>query len=95
MPARRTSGGIRRRTPDYGPGSGHVAGTWRITAWQRVATRVATQFRRRSGWTSRRHLCDTIIAGVAWSLGAKVVTSNSRDFEGHGVPVLAYGQTAA
>ena len=32
-----------------------------------------------------------IVAGVAWSLEATIVTRNPRDFEGHGVPVLAYG----
>jgi predicted nucleic acid-binding protein len=55
----------------------------------------AAGFRRRRGRSSRRHLGDAIIAGVAWSLGATVVTRNPRDFEGQGVPVLAYGQTAA
>lgn len=55
----------------------------------------AAGFRRRQRRTSRRHLGDAIIAGVAWSLGATIVTRNPRDFEGQGVPVLAYGQTAA
>jgi predicted nucleic acid-binding protein len=55
----------------------------------------AAGFRRRQGRTSRRHLGDAIIAGVAWSLGATIVTRNPRDFEGQGVPVLTYGQTAA
>jgi predicted nucleic acid-binding protein len=59
------------------------------------AARWAAGFRRRRGRTSRRDLGDAIIAGVAWSLGATIVTRNPRDFEGHGVPVLAYGQTAA
>lgn len=59
------------------------------------AARWAAEFRRRRGRTSRRHLGDAIIAGVAWSLGATIVTRNPRDFEGQGVPVLAYGQTAA
>ena len=58
------------------------------------AARWAAEVRRRRGRTSRRHLGDAIIAGVAWSLGATIVTRNPRDFEGHGVPVLAYGQTA-
>ena len=44
---------------------------------------------------ARASLGDAIIAGVAWSLGATIVTRNPRDFEGQGVPVLAYGQTAA
>jgi predicted nucleic acid-binding protein len=55
----------------------------------------AAGFRRRQRRTSRRHLGDAIIAGVAWSLGATIVTRNPRDFEGQGVPVLTYGQTAA
>ena len=55
----------------------------------------AAGFRRRQGRTSRGHLGDAIIAGVAWSLGATIVTRNPRDFEGQGVPVLTYGQTAA
>jgi predicted nucleic acid-binding protein len=55
----------------------------------------AAAARRRRGRTSRRHLGDAIIAGVAWSLGATIVTRNPRDFEGLGVPVLAYGQTPA
>jgi len=37
-----------------------------------------------------RSLADAIIGGVAWSLGATVVTRNRRDFEALGVPVLAY-----
>ena len=45
--------------------------------------------------TAPRRLADALIAGVAWSLDATVVTRNPRDFEDTGVPVLAYGQTAA
>ena len=55
----------------------------------------AAGFRRRRGRSSRRHLGDAIIAGVAWSLDATIVTRNPRDFEGQGIPVLAYGQSAA
>jgi len=55
----------------------------------------AAGFRRRRGRSSRRHLGDAIIAGVAWSLDATIVTRNPGDFEGQGVAVLAYGQTAA
>lgn len=40
---------------------------------------------------SRRHLGDALIAGVAWRLGATIVTRNPRDFEAYGVPVLGYG----
>lgn len=41
--------------------------------------------------TSRRHLGDALIAGLAWRLGATIVTRNGRDFEAYGVPVLSYG----
>ncbi len=34
---------------------------------------------------------DTLIAAVAWRLGATVVTRNTRDFESFGIPVLGYG----
>lgn len=54
------------------------------------AARWAGESRRRLGRTSRRTLGEAIIAGVAWSLGATVVTRNPRDFEIQGVPVLAY-----
>ncbi len=37
-----------------------------------------------------RSLADAIIGGVAWWLGATVVTRNGRDFERLGVPVLSY-----
>lgn len=40
--------------------------------------------------TGPRSLADAIIGGVAWRLGATVVTRNPRDFESQGVPVLAY-----
>ena len=59
------------------------------------AARWAAEFRRQRGRTSRRHLGDAIIAGVAWSLGATIVTRNPRDFDGQGVQVLAYGKPAA
>jgi predicted nucleic acid-binding protein len=55
----------------------------------------AAAFRRTGGHPGRRHLGDAMIAAVAWSLGATVVTRNPRDFEGQGIPVLAYGQPAA
>ena len=46
--------------------------------------------RRRLRRSSPRHLGDALIAGVAWFLGATVVTRNPSDFEVQGVPVLAY-----
>ena len=33
---------------------------------------------------------DGLIAGLAWRLGATVVTRNARDFEPFGIPVLDY-----
>ncbi|MCY7418298.1 MAG: PIN domain-containing protein [Chloroflexi bacterium] len=45
----------------------------------------------RPAGTSRRHLGDALIAGLAWRLGATVVTRNARDFEAYGVAVLGYG----
>ena len=52
-------------------------------AWAGEARRL----RRR---TSPRTLGDALIAGVAWSFGATVVTRNPDDFVRMGVPVLAY-----
>jgi len=37
---------------------------------------------------------DTLIAALAHSLGATVVTRNAKDFSAFGVPVLAYGDAA-
>ncbi len=54
------------------------------------AARWAGEARRRGGRTSPRTLGDALIAGVAWSLGATVVTRNPDDFVRMGVPVLAY-----
>ncbi len=70
-----------------------------VEAFEYVATtpsaaRWAGASRRRLGWSSHRRLADSIVAAVAWDVEATVVTRNPRDFEGQGVPVLAYGQTA-
>ncbi len=51
-------------------------------AGERRAERIAGE--------SRRHLGDALIAGLAWRLGATIVTRNARDFEAYGVPVLGY-----
>lgn len=59
------------------------------------AARWAAAARRNRGCTAPRGLADALVAGVAWSLDATIVTRNPRDFEGLGVPVLTYGQTAA
>src|SRR5687768_1034569 len=50
----------------------------------------AGETRRRLLRTNPRTLGDALIGGVAWSVGATVVTRNPRDFEVQGVPVLAY-----
>lgn len=52
----------------------------------------AAESRRARGASGPRSLGDAIIGGVAWSLGATVVTRNPRDFERQGVPVLGYGE---
>ena len=54
------------------------------------AARWAGASRRALRRTSPRKLGDVIIAGVAWSLQATIVTRNPRDFEIQGVPVLTY-----
>lgn len=51
----------------------------------------AAESRRARRAAGPRSLGDAIIGGVAWSLGATVVTRNPSDFESQGVPVLAYG----
>lgn len=52
----------------------------------------AAESPRTSGATGPRSLGDAIIGGVAWSLGATVVTRNARDFERQGAPVVVYGE---
>ncbi len=54
------------------------------------AARWAGEARRLRGATSPRTLGDALIAGVAWSLGATIVTRNPDDFVRMGVPVLPY-----
>jgi predicted nucleic acid-binding protein len=55
-----------------------------------AAAKWAGEARRLRGAASPRTLGDAIIAGVAWSLGATVVTRNPDDFVRMGVPVLTY-----
>ncbi len=55
-----------------------------------AAAKWAGEARRLRGAASPRTLGDALIAGVAWSLGATVVTRNPDDFVRMGVPVLAY-----
>ena len=50
----------------------------------------AGEARRLRGASGPRTLGDALIAGVAWSLGATVVTRNPDDFMRMGVPVLVY-----
>lgn len=54
------------------------------------AAKWAGEARRLRGASGPRTLGDALIAGVAWSLGATVVTRNPDDFMRMGVPVLAY-----
>ena len=54
------------------------------------AARWAAESRRARAATSRRSVADALIAGVAQSVGAAIVTRNPDDFVRHGVPVLAY-----
>jgi predicted nucleic acid-binding protein len=58
------------------------------------AARWAGESRRQRSASGSRSLADAIIAGVAHSLGATVVTRNPRDFATQGVPVLGYGQSS-
>jgi predicted nucleic acid-binding protein len=55
-----------------------------------AAAKWAGEARRLRGAAGPRTLGDAIIAGVAWSLGATVVTRNPEDFVLMGVPVLVY-----
>lgn len=60
-----------------------------------AAARTAGDLRRGRAQTSHRRLGDALVAAVALSLRATVVTRNPEDFEAYGVPVLAYGQSTA
>ncbi|CAN5579585.1 hypothetical protein BH20CHL7_BH20CHL7_17320 [soil metagenome] len=62
-----------------------------VSTSQDAATWAAESRRSRRA-VGPRSLGDAIIGGVAWSLGATVVTRNPRDFESQGVPVIAYGE---
>lgn len=61
----------------------YVSTTSEAAAW-------AGEARRLRGASGPRTLGDALIAGVAWSLGATVVTRDPGDFVRMGVPVLAY-----
>ena len=55
------------------------------------AARWGGESRRQRRATGPRSLADAIIAGVAATMDAIVVTRNPRDFEAQGVRVLGYG----
>jgi predicted nucleic acid-binding protein len=55
-----------------------------------AAAKWAGEARRLRGATGPRTLGDALIAAIAWSFGATVVTRNPDDFVRMGVPVLAY-----
>lgn len=59
-------------------------------AWAGDARRTRIEAGQRKPSTT-----DALIAALARSLGATVVTRNSRDFDAFDVPVLAYGETAS
>ncbi len=65
----------------------YVSTTPDAARWAAAARRERTRY-------SRHRLADAIVAGVAWSLDAVIVTRNPKDFEGQGVGVLAYGPAA-
>ena len=54
------------------------------------AARRAAELRRASGRGTPRSLGDALIAGLALSIDATVVTRNRSDFERYGVSVLGY-----
>ena len=65
----------------------YVSTTPDAARWAAAARRL------RARYPSHR-LADALVAGVAWSLDAIIVTRNPKDFEGQGVGVLAYGPAA-
>ena len=54
------------------------------------AARWAAASRRQRAASSHRTLGDALIAAVAWSLEATIVTRNPDDFVRQGIPVLTY-----
>lgn len=73
----------------------HLVDALEYVSTSPAAAREAAAFRRDRGRAGGRHLGDAIVAGVAISLGATIVTRNGRDFAGLVVPVLSYGTTPA
>jgi predicted nucleic acid-binding protein len=73
----------------------HLVDALEYVSTSPAAAREAAAFRRDRRRVGRRHLGDAIVAGVAISLGATIVTRNARDFAGLVVPVLSYGTTSA
>jgi predicted nucleic acid-binding protein len=50
----------------------------------------AADSRRARRASGPRGLADALVAGLAWALGAVIVTRNPKDFERQGAAVLAY-----
>jgi predicted nucleic acid-binding protein len=82
-------------TPDERLVIEHLVDALEYVSTSPAAARAAAAFRRDRGRVGYRHLGDAIVAGVAVTLGATIVTRNPRDFAGLDVPVLAYGATPA
>jgi predicted nucleic acid-binding protein len=58
-------------------------------AWAGDRRREAIESGRRKPSTT-----DALIAALAYSVGATVVTRNAKDFEAFGIPVLGYGEAS-
>jgi predicted nucleic acid-binding protein len=69
----------------------NLIGALEYVATDPGAAAWAGERRRTAGKTSPRTLGDALIAGVAWSNQATVVTRNPDDFIAQEIPVLTYG----
>ncbi|MBA2557597.1 MAG: PIN domain-containing protein [Chloroflexi bacterium] len=85
-----TAEALSWRDPDELRYVGALLDVLEYTATSPGAARWAGQSRRERGARGGRSLGDALIAGIAWSLGATIVTRNPDDFVRQGVPVLAY-----
>jgi len=81
---------LSRGTPDERRAIASLIGAVEYVSTTPEAAAWAGEARRLRGASGPRTLGDALIAGVAWSLGATVVTRNPDDFVRMGVPVLAY-----
>jgi len=77
-------------TPDERRAIASLIGAVEYVSTTPEAAAWAGEARRMRGASGPRTLGDALIAGVAWSLGATIVTRNPDDFVRMGVPVLAY-----